>query len=119
MFSRYPKLRRLVFMVTLVALAPVFACAAYLGVQHVRGNFHEVEPGQLYRSGQLNADQIRDYAKLYGIRAIVNLRGKNEKAKWYRDETAVSEALGVTHIDFKMSATRELPLGRAQTSKRS
>lgn len=113
MFSRYPKPVRLAFLVALIALAPVFACAAYLGVQHIRGNFHEVDPGQLYRSGQLTADQISDYTQRYGIRAIVNLRGRNDKADWYRDEVAVSTALGIAHVDFKMSATKELPLDRA------
>ena len=111
--SRYPKLRRLAFIATVFASIPVFACTAYLGVQHVRGNFHEVDPGQLYRSGQLTSDQIRDYTRRYGIRAIVNLRGRNDKADWYRDEIAASKALDVAHIDFKMSATKELSFDRA------
>lgn len=113
MSSQYAKLRRLAFISILVVLTLVVTCAAYLGVQHIRGNFHEVDPGQLYRSGQLTSDQIRDHTRRYGIRAIVNLRGRNDKADWYRDEIAVSKALVVAHIDFKMSATKELRLDSA------
>jgi len=107
-----PKIRRVVLTTFLASLSPIVACAAYLGVQHVRGNIHEVERGELYRSGQLTADQIRDVAERYGIRSIVNLRGQSE-AGWYRDEIAEAKVLGLVHIDFKMSATRELPMERA------
>ncbi len=101
------KLRRLLHTMALVTMTPAGAGAAYLGVQYAQGNFHVVEQGQLYRSGQLNAEQIQDYTKRYGIRTIVNLRGRNDEADWYRTELTVSEMLGLTHIDFGMSATRE------------
>jgi protein tyrosine/serine phosphatase len=102
----------LIALMILVA-SPVFAGGAYLGVEHLSGNFHEVDPGQLYRSGQLTAEQLRDYTKRFGIRSIVNLRGRSDKAAWYRDEVAEAKALSLTHVDFKMSASKELSLARA------
>jgi len=81
---------------------------AYLGILQLTGNFHEVVAGELYRSNQPSAAQIAAYAKDYGIRSIVNLRGENSHAAWYGDEIAKAAELGLTHVDFRMSASREL-----------
>ncbi|MDB5556503.1 MAG: tyrosine phosphatase family protein [Rhizobium sp.] len=113
MFNTHYSVRRILLLGLLLAGSPIVAVSSYLGIQYLRGNVHEVDPGQLYRSGQLNASQIRDVTKRYGIRSIVNLRGASPKAKWYQDELAEAKALGLTHVDFKMLATRQLPLERA------
>lgn len=112
MFRKINRRSALIVLTVLVA-SPVFAGGAYLGIQHLSGNFHEIDPGQLYRSGQLTAGQIRDYTKRFGIKAIVNLRGRSDKAEWYRDEVAEAKALNLTHVDFKMSARKELSLAKA------
>ncbi|MGV3549602.1 tyrosine-protein phosphatase [Rhizobium sp.] len=112
MFKFFPKVRRSALVLALLLIAPAAVGGGYLGVQYLRGNIHEVAAGELYRSGQLTAGQIRDVANRYGIRSIVNLRGKSD-AKWYQDEVAEARALGLVHVDFKMSATRELPMERA------
>jgi len=46
-----------------------------------------------------------------GIKTILNLRGPNEDAPWYRAEREVAEALGVTLCDQRMSA-QTLPSGQ-------
>lgn len=79
----------------------------FLGVQQLVGNFHTVVPGQLYRSAQLDAGQIAEMQKTYGIKTIINLRGPSS-ARWYTQEVAEAERLGVNHIDFTLSAQREL-----------
>lgn len=112
------KLRRVTLLTALLILAPIVASAAFLGVQYASGNFHEVERGQLYRSGQLNPAEFRGYVERYGIRSIVNLRGPNEDSTWYREELAEARTLGVTHVDFKMSATRETPVDRVDELER-
>lgn len=81
------------------------------GIQYL-GNFHEVVPGQLYRSNQPQTAQLDRYVKQYGIKTIVNLRGANPSQGWYRDETSESSRLGVTHIDFGMSANEQLSMER-------
>jgi len=71
-------------------------------------NFHVIAPGQAYRSAQLDAESLRLAIETYGIRTIVNLRGENEEAEWYRNERAVAQATGVTLVNIPMSAG-ELP----------
>lgn len=105
-------LRSAIIAVAAPISAVLLAGGAYLGIEHFTGNFHEVDPGQLYRSGQLTPDQIRSYTKEYGIKSIVNLRGRSDKAVWYKNEVAEAKVLGLTHVDFKMSATKMLPLQR-------
>lgn len=72
----------------------------------LHANFHTVVPGEVYRSGQMNASQLAGVIEEYGIRSVVNLRGSNA-AEWYRDETNVTGRLGVRHVDFRLSARRE------------
>lgn len=96
-----------------ICAAGIAGCGLYLGYLQWSGNFHEVIPGEYYRSAQPSAVQIADYAKRYKIRTIVNLRGASTEA-WYRNETLAAQDLGITHVDFKMSATRELTPERAQ-----
>jgi len=71
-------------------------------------NFHTIDPGMAYRSAQFDADQLTTAAELYGIRTVINLRGANPGELWYDEEIEVSEALGVNHVDHRMSAG-ELP----------
>ncbi len=85
---------------------------AYLGILLVSGNFHEVIAGQLYRSSQLSDAQLARYVKENGIKTIINLRGENDGSAWYKHETATAEKLGVQHVDFGMSARKQLGLTR-------
>lgn len=82
----------------------------YLGALQLSGNFHEVLPGVLYRSAQPSAADIAAYSREYGIRTIVNLRGENENKDWYRQEVAAAQQSGIEHLDFQMSASKQLTL---------
>jgi protein tyrosine/serine phosphatase len=90
-----------------LAGASLISIGCYLGFLHTTGNFHEVIAGELYRSAQPTAAQLDSYIRHYGIKTVINLRGQSGQ-HWYRDELAVSQRLGVQHIDFRMSARREL-----------
>ena len=94
-------------MLTVVILPLVFI-GLFLGFLQVSGNFHEVAKGELYRSAQPTVNEINTYARNYGIRTIINLRGKNVKAPWYKAEISTASELGIRHVDFKMSAARQL-----------
>jgi protein tyrosine/serine phosphatase len=81
---------------------------AYLGALQLTGNFHVVVAGEVYRSAQPSAADIARYAKSYGIKTIINLRGENKGSPWYDDEVAKARELAITLVDFRMSAKHEL-----------
>jgi uncharacterized protein (TIGR01244 family) len=89
------------------------AVGGYLGALQLTGNFHTVIAGTLYRSAQPAAKDIADYRKTYGIKTIVNLRGENIGSPWYDAEVAKAKQLGIAHINFRMSARRELTQAEA------
>ena len=88
--------------------------AAFLGFIQLGGNFHEVVPGEIYRSAQPTAAQIAHYQKTYGIKSIVNLRGETPGKDWYEAEVAEARRSGIEHIDFAMSARKELAKDKAE-----
>ena len=81
---------------------------AYLAAIQLTGNFAAIVPGEAYRSNQPSAADIAAYSARYGVRTIVNLRGRHEAAAWYRDEAAAAKNLGIRLIDFPMEADRRL-----------
>ena len=102
-------LRRIVLAVFVVVAAP----AAYLGVQYLTGNVHEVIAGQFYRSGQLSSAKLADVIERYGIKTVLNLRGESRRP-WYRNEVEATEKMGARHVDFRMSAASELSVGEIE-----
>lgn len=84
----------------------------YLAGLQVSGNFHTVIPGELYRSGQPDAEAIERAAAL-GIRTIINLRGEKPEKAWYQAEAEAAERSGITLVNFRMSARHPLSTGDA------
>lgn len=72
------------------------------------GNFHEVKAGELYRSAQPTPEKLQTYIKQYHLKSVLNLRGPQSGAQWYRDEQRVTASNGVQLINFGMSAGRDL-----------
>lgn len=97
----------------LCLLCTILLGGGYLGALQLTGNFNTVIAGELYRSGQISPQQLKDYVVEYGIKTIVNLRGDNHGDEWYETEVAQSRDLGIEHIDFGLWARRELPPERA------
>lgn len=81
-------------------LAPLI----YLGWQWSGGNFGTVEPGAVYRSGQLGPEALKRAIQTHRIKTVLNLRGRNPDQAWYRDELAATLESGVTHIDLPLSS---------------
>jgi protein tyrosine/serine phosphatase len=86
----------------------VSALGIYLLAIQLTGNFAVVVPGELYRSNQPTSARLQDYAIRYEIRTVVNLRGHDDKAGWYREEAAAARRLGIELIDFPMQADRRI-----------
>lgn len=97
----------------LASAACVIAAGIYLEGIQLTGNFHEVIAGQLYRSSQPNAIQIARYSGEYGIKTIINLRGESDNDGWYQEEKTASDHLGLVHVDFPMSASKQLTLAES------
>lgn len=100
-------LRRIFFCtITTVLLVVVAAGGWALGLQ-LAGNVHVVDPGRLYRSAQLNGDDLSGVLSRYGIRSVINLRGRNPGETWYDDELRVTANQGAVHFDVGVGATSE------------
>lgn len=77
--------------------------ATYFLILQSQGNFHEIIPGELYRSAQLSPEQLEQYAANYKIKTIVNLRGSNPNDVWYQNEMTMASKLKIKHIDYPIS----------------
>ena len=71
-------------------------------------NFHWVLPGEVARAAQPWAGGVAGFLKKRGIRAIVNLRGRNDDLSWWRNETRIADEGGITHYDAMLDS-RKLP----------
>ncbi|WP_312139343.1 dual specificity protein phosphatase family protein [Brevundimonas sp.] len=91
-----------------IAAAATLLTLGYLQGLQISGNFHPVVEGRAYRSAQPKGDDLDRYYQTYGIKTVINLRGQRDGAKWYDDEIAALKRLGITHVNFRMSANREL-----------
>jgi tyrosine-protein phosphatase SIW14 len=86
-----------------IAAGVVAACAAglvpALWTTHLR-NFRTVEPGVLYRSGQLSPTGLDLVLRAYGIRTVVTLRTVRDPGRPYPDawEEAACAARGARHV---------------------
>ena len=94
-------------------LSVLLVIGGYLGYLQLSGNFHTVVEGELYRSAQVTPSSLAYYQQHYGIKTVINLRGKNTGKEWYDEEVAAARDLGLTHYDFRMSAKRPLTQHRA------
>ena len=71
-------------------------------------NFHWVVPGEAARAMQAWAGRLKPFLKKRGIRAIINLRGRNDDLGWWKTETRQTRELGVAHLDAMLDS-RKLP----------
>ncbi len=100
--------RRLLRRILIAFAVAVLAVAAYALVQVARSNLHGVVPGDVYRAGQMNPDQLARCLTDHGIRSVLNLRGANGDQGWYRSETQTVARLKVAHYDLSWSSNKEV-----------
>lgn len=106
-------LRRLAVIVSISIALLISAVAGFYAYLKISGNFHVVEQGQLYRSGQLSSAALDQKFVSYGIRSVLNLRGASPGESWYDDELAVSRARGIAHYDYGINAERPVTAAQA------
>ena len=83
--------------------APLGGWAALL---QLTGNIHTVERHLLYRSAQLDGDDLESLIRSRGIATVLNLRGAAPGQLWYVEELRATAAAGAEHLDLGMSASR-------------
>jgi protein tyrosine/serine phosphatase len=71
-------------------------------------NFHWVVPGDASRAMQAWAGGLATFLKRRHIRAIINLRGRNDDLSWWKKETAIARSGGIAHFDAMLDS-RKLP----------
>ena len=71
-------------------------------------NFHWVVPGEAARAMQAWAGGLGAFLKRRQIRAIINLRGRNDDLSWWKKETEIARASGIAHLDAMLDS-RKLP----------
>ncbi|HWA69456.1 MAG TPA: hypothetical protein VG821_06455 [Rhizomicrobium sp.] len=71
-------------------------------------NFHWVVPGEASRAMQAWAGGLGAFLRRRGIRAVINLRGRNDDLDWWKKETAIAQAQGIAHLDAMLDS-RKIP----------
>ena len=71
-------------------------------------NFHWVVPGEASRAAQAWAGGVGPFMTKRGIRAVINLRGRNDDLSWWKNETKAAQSRGIAHLDAMMDS-RKLP----------
>ncbi len=95
--------KRIVFCV--VGVLVVVIGGATLGIlyeRNVQRNFRSVVPEKVYRSSQPSARNIEKWTKEYGIKTVVNLRGRSDSEE-YRGVRVKAEKLGLSYVDLALS----------------
>src|SRR5581483_12345017 len=69
-------------------------------------NFHWVVPGEAARAAQAWAGRLAPFLKKRGIRAIINLRGRNDDLSWWQNETKAAAKAGALHFDAMLDSRR-------------
>jgi hypothetical protein len=93
--------------ILLITVSLALGALSYVGV--FNGNVRVVEPGRVYRSGQLVGPQLAGLLKSRHIRAVVNLRGHLPEDARLRNERDVCARMGIAHVDISLSAGKLPP----------
>src|SRR6476660_3258834 len=74
-----------------VLLGALLACIAEIGRMTADRNKHVVVPGRLYRSAQLNPQQLDRFVREHNIRTVITLRGR-PFSDWYPLQAQTTQA---------------------------
>lgn len=87
-------------------LAPPLAVSAWALYLLGTDNFHAIIPGEAYRAGQMNSNNLVHCLQRYGIRTVVNLRGEHPDKQWYRDEVGATASQHAQHRSIALSSQK-------------
>ncbi len=69
-------------------------------------NFHWVVPGEAARAAQAWAGGVGPFLEKRGIKAVINLRGRNDDLSWWKNETGAAAARGIAHLDAMLDSRK-------------
>jgi hypothetical protein len=82
----------------------VLLAGSYIAWDQSTYNFGTVQPGRVYRSGQMPAGVLLRTLREHGIKTVFNLRGPNPSLTWYPAERKATLTAAATQIDIPMSS---------------
>ncbi len=89
------------FGLLLAAVCGRFLLRAYMG--RFNGNIRVVEPGLVYRSGQLARDRLTRFLATRQIRAALNLRGDVPSDPRIEEERQACADRGIIYVDLPLN----------------
>ncbi|MGE4607913.1 MAG: sulfur transferase domain-containing protein [Myxococcota bacterium] len=81
--------------VLIVTLAPILG-----------QNFHPVVDGKIYRSAQLDAEDLESRAAEFGLASVVAVRPARPNKEWYTAEQSGTKKLGLSLVNVGLNADR-------------
>lgn len=63
-----------------------------------------VQTGQLYRAQRISSEDLEETISQRRIQTVVNVRGFEPEATWYREQRGLCERLGVEQIDITLAS---------------
>lgn len=88
-------------------LVSAVALGCFYGAMMASGNFHEVVPQRVYRSGQPTPEQLRTWIRQYGLKTIVNLRGPD--APLVAEEREIAQSMGAGAVCLRLCKRELMP----------
>jgi protein tyrosine phosphatase (PTP) superfamily phosphohydrolase (DUF442 family) len=111
--ARFQRRTRVIARIVLVlVLGPLLGLT---GWDYATENFAVVEQGRVYRSGQMSASSLARTIRDQRIKTVLNLRGANPKAGWYRAERTATTSAGATQIDVSLSSCEWMSRAQIRT----
>ncbi len=99
MSRTHRKLRVILLTLGIVAIGALFLWFEVVRYELTPKNFGVVEPGQIYRSGQLTERMLRHMTDEHGIKTIIAMNGDDEESVM---EARVAEELGIDRFEYSL-----------------
>lgn len=90
----------------IVVGVPIIMLLYVVGDAFIEDDNFRVVDQDIFRSGQLRADEWSESYDEHPYRSVLNLRGSNEGQPWYTFEIEFAKKHSLTHYDYAISAKR-------------
>lgn len=95
--------RVVIFLLILIAILAVIV-GSRLAYNYLTDNVHTVISGKIYRTAQLDHAGLKKYTKQFGLKTIINLRGRWPSNHWYQVENHFAKQHNLHYYALQFSA---------------